>query len=157
MNQSEVMALLRERSWTVTALAERWQYTRRHVTAQIANERRGLLWDDALRGLPEGPGFYRKLGKQTPVSQYDLVVGSIVASEGDLYNFDYGTRGVVIEELGGDRWRVAWDGGSELDIDAECLGEWVSDLGHEVSWADELRETPVAMRLELAQRKEIRG
>ncbi|SFF31320.1 hypothetical protein [Paracidovorax wautersii] len=153
MHKSEVMALLREKRWTVSALADRWGYSRRHVTACIANEERGALWNDAFKGLPEGPGFYRVgLAKVAPKGRFDLVIGSLVASESDMFTFDYGTKGVVLDQIGFERWLVFWDGSGEMEIDAACLQEWVMDLGMEHQLAPRLRELELPARLELARR-----
>lgn len=158
MTRSEVMKLLREKRWTVSAVADRWGYSRRHVTACIANEGRGQLWNDAFLGLPEGPGFYRVgVARVAPKGRFDLVVGSLVASESDMYTFDYGARGVVVEELGRDRWLVVWDGGGEMEIDADCLSQWVMDLGIELPQADRLRRLPVEERIALVNRLNING
>jgi hypothetical protein len=126
LNKLEIHQLLRQRLWTVTALAERWGLSRRHVTSRIANQRRGQLWDDAFRGLPEGPGLYRRLGDKKDESfsgdESGLLIGSLVASEADMDTFAYGSRGVIVEILNSKEWRVVWDGGTVMDIDAACLG-----------------------------------
>ncbi len=146
------MALLRSKRWTVSALADRWGYTRRHVTAKIADESRGLLWNDALIGLPEGPGFYRTLAAQSVAVDADcLAVGSLVASEADMYTFNYGARGVVVEVLGPGRWLVVWDGGAEMEIDAQCVREWVVDLGLQVRSPEEFRDLAVQQRIARAK------
>lgn len=158
MRRTEVMSLLREKRWTVSALAERWGYSRRHVTANIANEERGALWNDAFIGLPEGPGFYRVgAARVAPKGRYDLDVGSLVASESEMYSFDYGARGVVVDVLGRGRWLVVWDGGTEMEIDEECLSEWVMDLGLELRDAGRLRGLAVAERVKLAKLLDLNG
>lgn len=152
MTQSEVMALLRSKRWTVTALAERWGYSRRHVTAKIADEKRGDLWNDAFRGLSLGPGFYRiGAAHQRPAGRFEVMVGSLVASEADMYSFNYGARGVVVDVIGADRWLVVWDGGSEMTIDGDCLDEWVVDLGFEIKGAEAFRAMPLKERIHRAK------
>lgn len=151
MTRHEVMNLLRSRRWTVSALADRWGYSRRHVTAKIADEGRGLLWDDAFRGLPEGPGFYRTGLARPADAAHPLGIGGLVASEADMHTFDYGARGVVVEVLGRERWLVVWDGGTEMEIDGACLDEWVVDLGLVIEGADRLRELPLKTRIGAAK------
>lgn len=156
MHKTEVMALLREKKWTVSALAERWGYSRRHVTARIADPDRGVLWEDALRGLPLGPGFYRQgMARLAPKGRYDLVVGSLVASEAEMETFGYGARGVVVEVLGVDRWLVVWDGGTEMEIDGPCMQEWVMDIGLEVRDAEWFRGLSPDVRRERARLLEL--
>lgn len=150
---------MRERQWTVTALAEHWGFSRRHVTAQISNPQRGQLWDDAFRGLPTGPGRYRAgIGAsarpkrlQAPAVQLlQLQVGALVASEATMDTFDYGARGVVIG-LAPSGWRVIWDGGTEMEIDQACLAEWVADLGLVHSAAETLSTLPEDQRASYAR------
>ena len=152
MTRSDVMRLLRARNWTVTALADRWGYSRRHVTAKIADADRGVLWNDAFSGLPQGPGFYR-VGASRPVakSQFTLTVGSLLASEADMYTFDYGARGVVVDVIGADRWLVVWDGGTTMEIDEACLKEWVVDLGLEIAGAGRFRDLALETRISEAK------
>lgn len=151
MRKTEVMALLRAKRWTVSALADRWGYSRRHVTARIADEERGVLWNDAFSGLPNGPGFYRTAGAGRVASGPSLTVGCLVASEADMYTFDYGARGVVVDVVGRGRWQVVWDGGTEMEIDDHCLAEWVVDLGLEIVGAQSFRELPLSDRIESAK------
>lgn len=151
MRKTEVMALLRAKRWTVSALADRWGYSRRHVTARIADEERGCLWNDAFAGLPDGPGFYRVAGAGKLAVDPSLVVGSLVASEADMYTFDYGARGVVVDVLSPGRWVVVWDGGTEMEIDDRCLAEWVVELGLEIAGVGRFRELPLNARIQAAK------
>lgn len=156
MDRAEAMARLKERNWTVTALAERWGFSRRHITSVLGNPSRGALWDDALNGLPIGPGFYRKGAKKTIQSgKYNLQIGSVVASEADMYNFEYGDMGVVVDVVGIDRWLVIWNGDSQLEIDGECLEQWVADLGYECAEAEQMRALTLPLRVQLARRLDL--
>jgi hypothetical protein len=161
MNKSEIMNILRDRMWTVSALADRWGFSRRHVTAKIADNDRGGLWNDAFKGLPVGPGFYRRgvheraaRGRPAPV---ELVIGSLVASEADMDTFNYGSRGIVVEVLSGNRWTVIWDGGQEMLIDEDCLSDWVVDLGLVGEGTETWKEFDRHSRIELARNFNLHG
>ena len=142
----EVRRILRERRWSISALADHWGFGRRHVTAQLSAEVCSALWSDALRGIAEGPGLYRS--KTDAPSEMAMGVGSLVASEADMYSFDYGARGVVVDVPRKGVYHVVWDGGSEMEIDQECLDDWVVELGFKV------KETGLLVALALPQRIE---
>lgn len=42
----------RERGWSLSNLAWRWNISLEHLLRTIAEENRSIRWDDALRGLP---------------------------------------------------------------------------------------------------------
>lgn len=149
----EVRQILRDRRWSISALADHWGFGRRHVTAQISVEVCSALWSDALRGLPEGPGLYRPKADGLP--EMVMGVGSLVASEADMYNFDYGARGVVVDVLRKGAYLVVWDGGSEMEIDQECLDDWVVELGLKVREAGLLAALPLPQRLEAAKQLDL--
>lgn len=153
LTRSDLAKLLRERKWTVVALAERWGLSRRYVTSKIANERRGQFWNDAFAGLPEGPGFYRKRpkGEGAAPAQSVLQIGSLVASEAEMDEFGFGSRGVVIEILSPTEWKVIWDGGKLMTIDQDCLNEWVVDLGLRIADYEKLANTAIEKREDVAK------
>lgn len=157
MTRKEVATLLLEKQWSVTALAERWGKSRRWVTAKIADEYRGVLWDDAFRGLPKGSGFYRrnKVTKSCSAQEDSLKIGGLVASEGEFDSFGYGSRGVVVEVRGKNEWLVVWDGGTEMVIDQSCLDEWVVDLGLVNETVARTLNLDLPTRIEIATRTNL--
>ncbi len=154
LTRSEIAAILKQRKWTVASLADRWGFSRRYVTARIANEDRGQLWDDAFRGLPMGEGFYRRRAVgDNPAGdlQSVLQIGSLVASEAEMDTFGYGSRGVVVEVISKHEWKVIWDGGTLMSIDSDCLNDWVVDLGLRVADANKWAGMPLALRIATAE------
>ena len=149
----EVRQILRKRRWSISALADHWGFGRRHVTAQISAEVCSALWSDALRGIPEGPGLYRATTAGVPAMV--MGVGSLVASEADMYNFDYGARGVVVDVPRKGVYLVVWDGGSEMEIDQECLDDWVVELGLKVREAGQLVALALPQRIEAAKQLDL--
>lgn len=159
-NAQAIRLLLSERLWTVQALSERWGLSRRHVTAKVADINRGQLWNDAFSGLPSGPGLYRRASKTQPSSfaktsnENSLVLGSLVASEGEFDTFGFGSRGIVVGVESGESWTVVWDGGSVMQIDSECLMDWVVDLGLVHSHPN-LEKLELSERVTLAQKLDL--
>lgn len=132
LTPQETRALLATKLWSVTSLASRWGFSRRYVTAQIANASRSELWNDAFRGLGTGPGLYVRKSSLAGAARVDaagLQVGALVASEAEMDSFSYGARGVVVELLPLNQYVVVWDGGTVMTIDIACLNEWVCDIG----------------------------
>lgn len=158
LSKSEISTLLHARQWTVAALAERWGLSRRYVTSRIANQGRGSLWDDAFRGLPMGPGFYRRRPSTASADTVSaLQVGSLVASEADMDTFGYGSRGIVVAVLGTAEWKVVWDGGSVMTIDQDCLNDWVVDLGLRIKNWELLEKQSPEGRIDVAKMINLYG
>lgn len=148
---------LRIRQWTVVAVADRWEFGRRHITDIIADAARGPVWNDAFAGLPIGPGLYRRGSVAESTVEGGLGVGSLVASEADMYNFDYGARGVVVDMPKKGSYLVVWDGGALMEIDDACLEDWVVDLGLVVREKEALHKLGVVQRVELARQLDLNG
>ena len=119
---------------------------------------RGNLWNDAFRGLETGPGFYRKNASALEDPQASLLmIGSLVASEADMDTFGYGSRGVVVDVLGLKEWLVVWDGGTVMEIDDDCMKDWVVDLGLRTRNQSFFSATTREIRIEVAKMMNLYG
>jgi hypothetical protein len=53
LSPAEYKALIKNKGWTICAIAKYWEKTPEWMSKIAANPERGLHWDDALRGLPD--------------------------------------------------------------------------------------------------------
>ena len=166
MDVNMLRAELRKKGWTISSLAERWGFSRRHVSSMINAPQRSQLWNDACAGIGQGPGLYRQcfvtqtsFGSSPTDASINgpLILGSLVASEAEMHTFGFGSRGVVVDFVQDGSFLVVWDGGSIMEIDSRCLSEWVVDLGLRLAGSESWPALPSSDRIAIAMQAQLYG